>query len=156
MADPASLYETVLTCAAGTLASHGFVRSGKSALFYHYSAGKKIACAIEMQKSMFNYPGSYSFTFNAACMGLSDFSGHNGSLTVSLIRTFLHQPNGSHHSWERLGMICRGCDYWWTISDELLTQYSLTEYYDRFLRADIEKAIAWLDAAAARKAAFYV
>ena len=60
--DSAVIYESVLSNVQADLLKYGYARSGKSALFYRYSADKKVGCCIEMQKSMFNFPDNYSFS----------------------------------------------------------------------------------------------
>lgn len=59
-----SIYEYVLSRITEDLLPYGYKRSGKGTLFYKYSADKKVACAFEMQKSVFNSADDYSFTFN--------------------------------------------------------------------------------------------
>ena len=68
--DMTSIYEYILSRIAEDLSQYGYKRSGKGSLFYRYSADKKVACAFEMQKSMFNLPDNYSFTFNLGCIAL--------------------------------------------------------------------------------------
>lgn len=45
--DSAVIYESVLSNVQADLLEYGYARSGKSALFYRYSADKKVGCCIE-------------------------------------------------------------------------------------------------------------
>lgn len=147
--DMASIYETVLSGIAEDLLPYGFKRSGKGALFYRYSADRRVACGIEMQKSMFNSPESCSFTFNVGCIdiyGLSDYYGEK--LTLGPLRLALKSLYGGG---VRLGHLCRGYDYWWEITDEMMSDLSAEEYYAQFLHADILKCARYLDEQARKK-----
>ena len=91
--DSAVIYESVLSNVQADLLEYGYARSGKSALFYRYSADKKVGCCIEMQKSMFNFPDNYSFTFNLLCVGLYELDEYyNHKLTVSALKACIHNP----------------------------------------------------------------
>ena len=46
------IYEYLLSKISEDLSAYGYKRSGKSTLFYRYSADKKVGCAFEMQKSL--------------------------------------------------------------------------------------------------------
>ena len=146
------IYDYILSRVQAELLVFGYSRSGKSGLFYRYSADKKVGCVIEMQKSAFNYPGSYSFTFNLGCIALYNLRGYNKEkLTLSTLKLALTFQAGV----ERIGILCRGTDYWWDITDEIMKEYSLEEYYDRFIQDDIKKCAAHLDELAAKKEEVY-
>ena len=146
------IYDYFLSRVQADLSKYGYSRSGKGTLFYRYSADKKVACAIEMQKSAFNYPGSTSFTFNLLCVGIFELSGYsNGRLTVPAIRACLQNAFIA----KRIGSLCRGRDYWWKITDEILNMYRLEEYYDRFIQIDIKKSAEYLDELAMKKGHIY-
>ncbi len=143
------IYEYILSRTEADLAAFGYKRSGKGSLFYRYSADKTVACGIEMQKSMYNYPGSYSFTFNLTCVGLCDLPGYEKkTLTLAQLKLRLR---GFHA--ERIGMLFRGRDYWWNVTEETLRDCSLAEYYDKCIREDIEKSAALLLERAGKKEA---
>ena len=55
----------------------------------------------------------------------------------------------------RLGHLSRGCDYWWNITDEILNDYSIEEYYNRFLQPDIIKGAEYLSEQARKKESVY-
>ena len=150
--DSSVIYEYLLSRIQEDLANYGYSRSGKSGLFYRYSADKKVGCVIEMQKSMLNSPESYSFTFNLLCVGLYDLDDYfNDRLTISAIRTCLQNPFIT----ERIGVLCRGRDYWWEITDDVLNEYNLKEFYDNFIQNDIRKSILYLDELAIKKSKKY-
>ena len=150
--DSSVIYEYLLSRIQEDLANYGYSRSGKSGLFYRYSADKKVGCVIEMQKSMLNSPESYSFTFNLLCVGLYDLDDYfNDRLTISAIRTCLQNPFIT----ERIGVLCRGGDYWWEITDDVLNEYNLKEFYDNFIQNDIRKSILYLDELAIKKSKKY-
>ena len=44
--DNAVIYAYILSRVQADLADHGYSRSGKGALFYRYSANKKVSCAL--------------------------------------------------------------------------------------------------------------
>ena len=150
--DSTVIYEYLLSRIQEDLANYGYSRSGKSGLFYRYSADKKVGCVIEMQKSMLNSPESYSFTFNLLCVGLYDLDDYfNDRLTISAIRTCLQNPFIT----ERIGVLCRGRDYWWEITDDILSEHSMQAYYDRFILNDIQKSAVYLDEQAEKKESVY-
>ena len=150
--DSTVIYEYLLSRIQEDLANYGYSRSGKSGLFYRYSADKKVGCVIEMQKSMLNSPESYSFTFNLLCVGLYDLDDYfNDRLTISAIRTCLQNPFIT----ERIGVLCRGRDYWWEITDDILSEHSMQAYYDRFILDDIQKSAVYLDEQAEKKESVY-
>ena len=150
--DSTVIYEYLLSRIQEDLANYGYSRSGKSGLFYRYSADKKVGCVIEMQKSMLNSPESYSFTFNLLCVGLYDLDDYfNDRLTISAIRTCLQNPFIT----ERIGILCRGRDYWWEITDDILSEHSMQAYYDRFILNDIQKSAIYLDEQAGKKESVY-
>ena len=150
--DSTVIYEYLLSRIQEDLANYGYSRSGKSGLFYRYSADKKVGCVIEMQKSMLNSPESYSFTFNLLCVGLYDLDDYfNDRLTISAIRTCLQNPFIT----ERIGILCRGRDYWWEITDDILSEHSMQAYYDRFILDDIQKSAVYLDEQAEKKESVY-
>ena len=118
--DMTSIYEYILSRIAEDLSPYGYKRSGKSSLFYRYSADKKVACAFEMQKSMFNLPDNYSFTFNLGCIALYNLNGYyKDKLTLETAKLALRYDAGCM----RLGHLSRGCDYWWNITDEILKDF---------------------------------
>lgn len=140
--DSAILYESILSSVQADLLQYGYSRSGKSAFFYRFSADKTVGCCIEMQKSMYNLPGSHSFTFNLLCVRSHEINGYSKDrLTVSALKNCLHVPLAA----KRIGDICRSRDYWWDITEETLKAYDLKEYYDRFLRADIQACAVYLN-----------
>lgn len=146
--DISSIYEYILSRIGEDLATYGYKRSGKSTLFYRYSADKKIGCALEMQKSMFNSPDDYSFTFNLGCIALYNLNGYyKDKLTLETVKLALTFPAG----FQRLGNLSRGCDYWWNITDEILSNFSIEEYYNCFLHPDIIKGAEYLDEQARKK-----
>lgn len=150
--DSAVIYESVLSNVQADLLEYGYARSGKSTLFYRYSADKKVGCCIEMQKSMFNCSDSYSFTFNFLCVGTHELDGfQDRRLTVSALKACFYDPYIS----ERIGIICRGRDYWWEITDDVLENCDLKEYYDRFVKNDIKTCAAYLDDLAEKKQLIY-
>lgn len=53
--DVLSVYEYILSRIAEDLTPYGYQKSGKSALFYRYSADKRVGCVFKMQKSINNY-----------------------------------------------------------------------------------------------------
>ena len=147
------IYEYILSRITEDLASYGYKRSGKSTLFYRYSADKKVGCAFEMQKSMFNSPDDYSFTFNLGCIALYNLNGYyKDKLTLETIKLALTFQAG----FQRLGHLSRGNDYWWNITDEILKDFSIEEYYNRFLHADIIKGAEYLDDQARKKESVYI
>ena len=150
--DITAIYEYILSRIQEDLANYGYSRSGKSGLFYRYSADKKVGCAFEMQKSMFNLPDDYSFTFNLGCIALYNLNGYDKDKltlkTVKLALTF-------QADFQRLGDLCRGNDYWWNITNEILSDFSIEEYYNRFLHADIIKGAEYLDEQARKKESVY-
>ena len=150
--DITAIYEYILSRIQEDLANYGYSRSGKSGLFYRYSADKKVGCAFEMQKSMFNLPDDYSFTFNLGCIALYNLNGYDKDKltlkTVKLALTF-------QVDFQRLGDLCRGNDYWWNITNEILSDFSIEEYYNRFLHADIIKGAEYLDEQARKKESVY-
>ncbi len=149
--DMTSICEYILSRITEDLLSHGYKRSGKGTLFYKYSADKKVACAFEMQKSMFNSPDDYSFTFNLGCVALYNLNGYRkDKLTLETVKFALH-PELS----ERLGHLSRGCDYWWNITDEILKDFSIEEYYNRFLHSDVIKGAEYLNEQARKKESVY-
>ena len=142
------IYEYILSRIAEDLASYGYKRSGKSTLFYRYSADKKVGCVFEMQKSMFNLPDDYSFTFNLGCIALYNLNGYyKDKLTLETAKLALRYDAGCM----RLGHLSRGNDYWWNITDEILSDFSIEEYYNRFLHSDIIKGAEYLDEQARKK-----
>ena len=146
--DMASIYEYVLSRIAQDLLVYGYKRSGKGTLFYKYSDDKKVACVFEMQKSMFNSSDDYSFTFNLGCIALYDLNGYfKDKLTLEAAKLALRYDAGCM----RLGHLCRGRDYWWNVTNEILNDYSPQEYYDRFLRPDIIKGAEYLNEQARKK-----
>ncbi len=150
--DAAMIYEYILSRINDELTPHGYSRSGKSALFYRYSADKKVACCIQMQKSMFNSPESYSFTFNLLCIGIHDLKEYcNDRLTLAAVKNCFYNP----FIYERIGVLCRGKDYWWDITDDILKEYTIEEYYNQFIHNDIEKATYHLNELAAKKEQAY-
>ena len=150
--DSTVIYEYLLSRIQKDLANYGYSRSGKSGLFYRYSADKKVGCVIEMQKSMLNSPESYSFTFNLLCVGLYDLDDYfNDRLTISAIRTCLQNPFIT----EKIGILCRGRDYWWEITDDILSEHSMQAYYDCFILNDIQKSAIYLDEQARKKESVY-
>lgn len=143
-----AIYEYILSRITEDLASYGYKRSGKSSLFYRYSANKKVGCAFEMQKSMFNSPDNYSFTFNLGCIALNDLNEYyKDTLTLEAVKFALTFQAGS----SRLGQVSRGYDYWWKITDETVSYVSIEEYYNRFLHPDIIKGAEYLDEQAQKK-----
>lgn len=151
--DSAVIYESVLSNVQADLLEYGYARSGKSALFYRYSADKKVGCCIEMQKSTFNFPDNYSFTFNLLCVGLYELDEYyNHKLTVSALKACLHNPFIS----ERIGIICRDRDYWWEITDAVSDKRDLEVYYTRFIQNDIKASASYLDKLAEKKQMKYI
>ena len=149
--DMASIYEYILSRIAEDLLPYGFKRNGKGRLFYRYSADKKVGCVFEMQKSMFNLSDDYSFTFNLGCIALYNMNGYRkDKLTLETVKLALH-PELS----VRLGHLSRGFDYWWNITDKILNDYSIEEYYDRFLYPDIIKGAEYLNEQAHKKESVY-
>lgn len=145
--EPAQMYEALLSQMEKDLAEYGYKRSGKSALFYRYFADKKVVCGIEMQKSMFNTLDSYSFTMNLVCIAKYELHGYfQEKLTLSCLKTGLRSP-----AVLRMGHLCRGCDYWYELSEEILAEYGLQEYYTRFVRKDIQKSADYLNQLALKK-----
>lgn len=91
---------------------------------------------------MFNFPDNYSFTFNLLCVGLYELDEYyNHKLTVSALKACLHNPFIS----ERIGIICRGRDYWWEITDAVSDKRDLEVYYTRFIQNDIKASASYLD-----------
>jgi len=151
--DSAAIYESVLSRVQTDLLNYGYIRSGKSALFYRYSADRKVGCCIEMQKSMFNFPDSYSFTFNFLCVGADELDGyHDRRLTVSALKACFCNPFIS----KRIGVLCRGRDYWWEITSDILKNDDPEEYYDKFVQNDIKVCAAYLDELAEKKQMIYM
>lgn len=131
----------------------GYSRSGKGSLFYRFTADKRVGCAVELQRSLFNSPESYSFTFNLLCVGLRDLDDYSGEkLTVSALKACMKKPYVA----ERIGPLCRGGDYWWEITEEFVAEYGLKGYYDRFIQGDMKKCAAYLDGLAAGKEKRYM
>ena len=150
--DMTSIYEYILSRIVEDLSPYGYKRSGKSSLFYRYSADKKVGCVFEMQKSMFNSPDDYSFTFNLGCIALHNLNGYyKDKLTLETAKLALRYDAG----YMRLGHLSRGCDYWWNITDEMLKDFSIEEYYNRFLHPDILKAAEYLKEQAHKKESVY-
>ena len=147
--DSVAIYDYILSRVNEDLTPYGYKRSGKGALFYRYSADKKVGCAIEMQKSILNSPESYSFTFNLGCIALYELSDYYGEkLTLEQLKLVIKSPCGVGI---RLGHLCRGRDYWWEITGEILNRFSIEEYYNRFLQSDIIKCTRYLDEEARKK-----
>ncbi len=146
-----SVCEYILSRISEDLLSFGYKRSGKGKLFYRYSADRKIACGIEMQKKMFNSPEGYyfSFTFNISCIALYEVPDfYREKLTLAQLKSALEDLG---YFSERLGHVCKGSDYWWEITDETLRYTTLEEYYNRFLHDDIIKCAHDLDEQAIKK-----
>lgn len=151
--DSAVIYEAILSKVQADLLNYGYTRSGKSTLFYRYSADKKVGCCIEMQKSMFNLPDDYSFTFNFLCVGSYELNGyHDRRLTVSALKACFCNP----FAYERIGAVCRGRDYWWKITSDILKNCDPEEYYDRCIKNDIKACAIYLDKLAEKKQMKYV
>ena len=153
--DIADIYEYIFLRISEDLLPYGYKRSGKSGLFYRYSADKKVGCAIEMQKSMFNDTDNYSFTFNIGCIALYNLQLHGyckDKLTLGSVRLAFTDQTG----FTRLGHLSRGNDYWWNITDEILSDFSIEEYYNRFLHSDIIKGAEYLDEQARKKGSIYI
>ena len=147
------VYEYILSRITEDLLAYGYKRSGKSTLFYRYLSDKKVGCAFEMQKSTFNSPDDYSFTFNLGCIALYNLNGYyKDKLTLDTLKLALTFQAG----FQRLGHLSRGHDYWWRITDEILSNYSIEEYYDRFLHCDVIKGAEYLDEQARQKESVYV
>ena len=147
------IYEYLLSKISEDLSAYGYKRSGKSTLFYRYSADKKVGCAFEMQKSMFNSPDDYSFTFNLGCIALHNLNGYyKDKLTLETVKLALTFQAG----FERLGHLSRGHDYWWNITDEILSDFPTEEYYNRFLHPDIIKGAEYLNEQARKKESVYI
>lgn len=108
-----------------------------------------------MQKSLYNSPENYSFTFNLLCVGIYNLNDYfNDKLTLSTIRPYLKDYFLS----ERIGNLCRGRDYWWNISEDFLhlTEQGLEQYYNNSIQNDIIKSAVYLDELAAKKAKKYL
>ena len=147
------MYEALLSMVQGELEHFGFKRSGKSTLFYRYSHDKKIACGLQMQKSMFNGPEGLSFTFNYVCICTKELRGYSKEhMTLEAVKAGL----GDFRVFERIGSLCRGRDHWWNITEEILKQCSLEDYYHRFLQKDILKTAHHLDIATEIKVKIYL
>jgi len=58
-------------------------------------------------------------------------------------------------TWEDIYKLCRGYDYWWSITDDTVKEYTTEEYYIRFLHADIIKAAEHLNDPACQKESVY-
>ena len=146
------IYENILSRITEDLASYGYKRSGKGTLFYRYSADKKVGCAFEMQKSMFNSPDDYSFTFNLGCIALYNLNGyHKDKLTLEALKlSRLLQTGG-----KRLGVLSRGSDYWWSINNKTLRKFKIEKYYNQFLQKDIIKGAEYLNEQAQIKERVY-
>ena len=146
------IYEYILSRITEDLASYGYKRSGKGTLFYRYSADKKVGCAFEMQKSMFNSPDDYSFTFNLGCIALYNLNGyHKDKLTLEALKlSRLLQTGG-----KRLGVLSRGSDYWWSINNKTLRKFKIEKYYNQFLQKDIIKGAEYLNEQAQIKERVY-
>ena len=150
--DITSIYEYILSRIAEDLLRYGYKRSGKSSLFYRYSADKKVGCAFEMQKSMFNSPDNYSFTFNLGCIALYNLNWyHKDNLTLETLKLSLLIPSGG----KRLGQLSRGYDYWWSIDQKTLKKCKIEKYYDQFLQPDIVKGAEYLNEQASKKESVY-
>ena len=150
--DITSIYEYILSRIDEDLASYGYKRSGKGTLFYRYSADKKVGCAFEMQKSMFNSPDNYSFTFNLGCIALYNLNGyHKDNLTLEALKLSLLLPSGGM----RLGVLSRGFDHWWRIDKKTLKKCKIEKYYDQFLHQDIIKGAEYLNDQAQKKESVY-
>ena len=52
---------------------------------------------------------------------------------------------------ERIGHLTRGHDYWWEITDEVLKEFTLEEYYDTFLMGEIKASASHLADLSAKK-----
>lgn len=151
--DSTAMYEYILSRIQEDLLPYGYKRSGKGGLFYRYSCEGKVGCAIEMQKSMFNSPGVYSFTFNLGCVALYELNGYyKDKLSLQPLRlaTRSYQSGGM-----RIGHLCRGRDYWWEITDGILKMFTLEKYYELFVQKDIQKAAEYLDEMAIKKENVY-
>jgi len=151
--DSTTIYEYILSRIGDDLAPYGYKRSGKGRLFYRYFADGKVGCAVEMQKSMFNSREYCSFTFNLSCVSLYELSNYyKDKLTLQPLKiSLLNVYSGA----ERIGDLCRGGDYWWTIDDDMLSEYTIEEYYDFFIHKDIEKAARHLNELADKKGKVY-
>ena len=146
------IYEALLSKVQAELEPFGFKRSGKSTLFYRYSHDKKIACGLQMQKSMFNGPEGLSFTFNLLCICVKELKNYSKEhMTIAAIKAGF----GDFRVFERIGSLCRGRDHWWNVTDEILSQYSLEDYYTRFIQKDILKTAQHLDIATEIKVKIY-
>ncbi len=150
--DFAAICEYVLSRVYDDLASYGYKRSGKGKLFYRYTAGGKVGCAVEMKKSMFNSSESFSFTFNISCVALYELKGYaKEKLTLEALK----RTAGNSFGGMRIGSLCRGGDYWWEITADIANEYPMEEYYNRFVRNDIEKAACYLEELACKKEQVY-
>ena len=149
------VYDYILSRVNEDLISYGYKRSGKGKLFYRYSADRKIACGIDMQKKIFNSPEGYyfSFTFDISCIALYELPDFYGEkLTLGQLKLALEDTGFFS---ERLGFMCRGGDYWWEITDETLRYTTIEEYYNCFLHDDIIKCARYLDEQAHKKESKY-
>lgn len=146
------IYEYILSRITEDLAPYGYKRSGKGTLFYRYSADKKVGCAFEMQKSMFNSPDDYSFTFNLGCIALYNLKEyHKDKLTLEALKLSLFLQTGG----KRLGVLSRGSDYWWSINNKTLRKFKIEKYYNQFLQKDIIKGAEYLNEQAQIKERVY-
>ena len=59
-------------------------------------------------------------------------------------------------AYERIGAVCRGRDYWWRITSDILKNCDPEEYYDRCIKNDIKACAIYLDELAEKKQMKYV
>ena len=147
------IYEYILSRVGEDLKPYGYKRSGKGTLFYCYSADRKVGCAIEMQKSIFNTPESHSFTFNFVCVALYDLPNYSKEkLTLDAIKIALANP---YIGGERIGILCRGTDYWWEFTGDKPKKLKIEKYYNRFIHNDIVNTACYLKEVAEKKEQIY-
>lgn len=132
-------FEKVMTAIGEALAVFDYRRSGN--LFYRYYEGKKIACAIEVQRSMWNSAESCSFTMNVACITVNDLQIFpRDRLTVKDIRKAFYIPKLC----QRAGVICYGYDAWYELS--LKNQMGTDAYIQQYILPSLAKIQYYLNA----------
>ena len=133
----ADMYDYIICRMKERLLREGYKLSGKS-LFYRYSLDKSMASGMMIYRSAGN-SGGVCFTIQVGAFSVDDIPDFYGDrLTVAKIKEYLYGG-------ERIGLICRGHDYWYRFSDDSVAGLDINRYYAEAIEPDIEKVIPYLD-----------
>lgn len=131
------MYSYIIDRMKERLLREGYKLSGRS-LFYRYSPDKSMASGMLIYRSMGNCGGVY-FTIHVGALSVDDIPDFYGNrLTVAKIKEYLYGG-------ERIGLVCRGHDYWYRFSDDSVAGLDIVQYYADAIEPDIERVILYLD-----------